>query len=58
MIHLDTHWFKEDWYCDLEFDKARFPDPQAYLAELKRLGIKISLWQLPYIPEEIGRAHV
>ena len=51
VIHLDTHWFKEDWYCDLEFDKARFPDPQAYLAELKRLGIKISLWQLPYIPE-------
>ncbi len=51
VIHLDTHWFKQDWYCDLEFDKDRFPDPAAYLKQLADLGIKISLWQLPYIPE-------
>jgi alpha-D-xyloside xylohydrolase len=51
VIHLDTHWFKADWYCDLEFDPERFPDPTAYLQELAELGIKISLWQLPYIPE-------
>lgn len=51
VIHLDTHWFKEDWYCDLEFDPERFPDPEAYLDELASLGIKVSLWQLPYIPE-------
>ncbi len=50
VIHLDTHWFKEDWYCDLEFDKGRFPDLQDYFRQLKELGIKISLWQLPYIP--------
>jgi len=50
VIHLDTHWFKEDWYCDLEFDKTRFPDPKQYFADLAALGIKISLWQLPYIP--------
>lgn len=51
VIHLDTFWFKEDWYCDLLFDKERFPDPAAYLSELAAMGIKISLWQLPYIPE-------
>ena len=51
VIHLVTHWFKEDWYCNLEFDKARFPDPKAYLDELARMGFKVSLWQLPYIPE-------
>jgi alpha-D-xyloside xylohydrolase len=51
VIHLDTHWFKQDWYCNLEFDTARFPDPAAYMAELRRLGVKVSLWQLPYIPE-------
>ncbi len=50
VIHLDTHWFKQDWYCDLEFDRERFPDPKAYLDELRRLGIKVSLWQLPYVP--------
>jgi alpha-D-xyloside xylohydrolase len=51
VIHLDTHWFKKDWYCDLEFSKERFPDPEAYLKTLTDMGIKISLWQLPYIPE-------
>jgi len=51
VIHLDTHWFKEDWLCDLEFDKIRFPDPKKYFEELKKLGFKVSLWQLPYIPE-------
>ena len=51
VIHLDTDWFKADWYCDLLFDAEEFPDPQAYLREMERLGIKISLWQLPYIPE-------
>ncbi len=51
VIHLDTHWFKEDWFCDLEFDKERFPDPEKYFEDLKKLGFKVSLWQLPYIPE-------
>jgi len=51
VIHIDTHWFKEDWYCDLEFDKERFPDPEKFLEDLNQLGFKVSLWQLPYIPE-------
>jgi alpha-D-xyloside xylohydrolase len=51
VIHLDTHWFREDWQCDLEFDPQRFPDPEAYLAELRDLGVRVSLWQLPYVPE-------
>jgi alpha-D-xyloside xylohydrolase len=51
VIHLDTHWFKEDWYCDLEFAQDRFPDPEALIEDLAKLGIKVSLWQLPYIPE-------
>ena len=51
VIHLDTHWFKEDWYCDLEFDEERFPDPKGYFEEMAKLGFKICLWQLPYIPE-------
>ncbi|OPZ29056.1 MAG: Alpha-xylosidase [Lentisphaerae bacterium ADurb.BinA184] len=51
VIHLDTHWFKQDWYCDLEFAPDRFPDPAAYLKALADMGFKVSLWQLPYIPE-------
>lgn len=51
VLHLDTHWYAEDWRCDLEFDAERFPDPAAFLAEMNDLGVKVSLWQLPYIPE-------
>lgn len=51
VIHLDTHWFKKDWYCDLQFDPVRFPDPAAYFRQLAGMGVKVSLWQLPYIPE-------
>ena len=51
VIHLDTFWFDRDWYCNLEFSKERFPDLKAFYAELKELGFKVSLWQLPYIPE-------
>ncbi len=51
VIHIDTHWFKKDWYCDLEFDKERFADPKKLFEELYKMGFKVSLWQLPYIPE-------
>lgn len=51
VIHLDTFWFEKDWLCDLQFAKDRFPDPAAYLKELAGLGFKVSLWQIPYIPE-------
>jgi len=51
VIHLDTFWFKKDWFCDLEFDPRRFPDPAAWVERMAEMGIKISLWQLPYIPE-------
>lgn len=51
VLHVDTHWFREDWYCDLTFDAERFPDPAGWLAELRDAGVHVSLWQLPYIPE-------
>lgn len=51
VIHLDTYWFEKDWYCNLEFDRERFPYPKEYFEAMNQLGMKISLWQLPYIPE-------
>jgi alpha-D-xyloside xylohydrolase len=51
VLHLDTHWFERDWYCDLEFAKDRFPDPAGFFKEMGELGAKVSLWQLPYLPE-------
>lgn len=51
VIHLDTHWFERNWFCDLEFSTTRFPDPAAWMEALRQLGVRVSLWQLPYIPE-------
>jgi alpha-D-xyloside xylohydrolase len=51
VLHLDTHWFRRDWLCDLEFDPDRFPDPAGYFEAMAAMGVKVSLWQLPYIAE-------
>lgn len=51
VIHLDTFWFERDWYCNLRFAPQRFPDPAGFMRELRELGFRVSLWQLPYIPE-------
>jgi alpha-D-xyloside xylohydrolase len=48
VIHLDTGWFETDWRCDYEFSKTRFRDPAKMIADLKKQGFRISLWQLPY----------
>jgi alpha-D-xyloside xylohydrolase len=48
VIHLDTGWFETDWRCDYEFSKTRFQDPARMIADLKKDGFRISLWQLPY----------
>ncbi|HUI55397.1 MAG TPA: TIM-barrel domain-containing protein [Bryobacteraceae bacterium] len=48
VIHIDTGWFETDWRCDYRFSTTRFKDPAQMMADLKRDGFHISLWQLPY----------
>ncbi|MFW6268575.1 MAG: TIM-barrel domain-containing protein [Bacillota bacterium] len=48
VIHLDTGWFEEDWRCDYKFASSRFDDPEKMIQDLKEMGFRISLWQLPY----------
>jgi len=48
VIHLDTGWFETDWRCDYQFSKTRFRDPAKMIEDLKRDGLRVSLWQLPY----------
>ncbi|MBQ8754217.1 MAG: glycoside hydrolase family 31 protein [Lentisphaeria bacterium] len=51
VLHLDTGWFEKEWLCDLEFDRKRFPHSGEWLRELKKRGIRLSVWQIPYLPE-------
>ena len=48
VIHLDTGWFETDWQCDFKFSPTRFHDPATMIADLRKMGFHISLWQLPY----------
>jgi alpha-D-xyloside xylohydrolase len=48
VIHLDTGWFETDWQCDYKFAPSRFEDPAKMIADLKKDGFRICLWQLPY----------
>lgn len=49
VIHLDTGWFRKDWQCEWEFNEKTFPDPKGYMDEMRKMGIRISLWQMPNI---------
>ena len=49
VIHLDTGWFRTDWLCEWKFNPERFPDPAGFIANLKKHGFRVSLWQLPYV---------
>jgi alpha-D-xyloside xylohydrolase len=48
VIHFDTGWFETDWQCDYKFSTSRFTDAGKMIADLKKRGFHISLWQLPY----------
>ncbi len=52
VIHLDSGWFEKNWKCEWEFSRKNFPDPENYMREMKKKGIRISLWQLPFIAED------
>ncbi|HEY9284543.1 MAG TPA: TIM-barrel domain-containing protein [Pyrinomonadaceae bacterium] len=48
VIHLDTGWFETDWRSNFEFSKTRFTDPAKMIADLKKQGFRVSLWQYTY----------
>lgn len=49
VIHVDTDWFATEWVNDLEFSPERFPDPRGMLERLREKGMRLTLWQIPYI---------
>src|SRR5262245_10262872 len=52
VIHLDTGWFETDWQCDYKFSPSRFTDPAKMISDLKKQGIHVCLWQLPYFSQK------
>lgn len=48
VIHFDTGWFDVDWRNNYEFASKRFEDPKKMMADMKKDGFNVCLWQLPY----------
>ncbi len=48
VIHIDTGWFEKEWLCDYRFSSCRFPKPKELFEELKQMGFRVSIWQMPY----------
>jgi len=52
VIHIDPWWMRERMYCDFQWDRKAFPRPELLIDVLHHLGLKLSLWEHPYISVE------
>ncbi|WP_377154999.1 alpha-xylosidase [Roseateles sp. UC29_93] len=51
VFHFDCFWMREFQWCDFEWDRRGFPDPEGMLARLQARGLRISLWINPYVAQ-------
>jgi len=54
VIHVDTWWMRGRRYCDFEWDREAFPDPEGLIRRIHGLGLKLCLWEHPYVSIESG----
>ena len=52
VFHFDCFWMKEYQWCDFQWDRDQFPDPEGFLRRLKERGLRISIWINPYIAQK------
>jgi alpha-D-xyloside xylohydrolase len=51
-IHIDTWWMRDRRYCDFEWNREAFPRPKELIESIHRRGLKLTLWEQPYISVE------
>ncbi len=52
VIGLEPGWQTKSYPCTFEWQKKRFPDPAAFTQGLLAKGIRLNLWENPYISPE------
>ena len=52
VIHIDPWWMRWRHYCDFEWDRRAFPDPEGLIRHIHDLGLELCLWEHPYISVE------
>ncbi|WP_433074789.1 alpha-xylosidase [Dactylosporangium sp. CA-052675] len=49
VIHFDCYWMRALHWCDFEWDRRVFPEPDEMLRRLGDRGLRRSVWINPYI---------
>ena len=57
VVHLDPLWLRGRRgrlldSCDYEWDEEAFPDPPGFIRRLRERGVRLSLWENPYVPRD------
>jgi alpha-D-xyloside xylohydrolase len=52
VVHIDPWWMRWRRYCDFEWDRRAFPDPEGLVRRVHALGLKLCLWEHPYVSVE------
>jgi alpha-D-xyloside xylohydrolase len=52
VIHIDTWWMRPRKYCDFQVDREAFPRLDELIEKIHGRGLKLSLWEHPYISVE------
>lgn len=51
-FHFDCFWMKQYEWCNFQWDRDTFPDPQGMLNRYKERGLKICVWINSYIGQK------
>lgn len=49
VLHIDPYWMSDLHWTDFTWDKEAFPDPEAMINTLHKMGFKLCLWINPYV---------
>ncbi len=52
VIHIDPWWMRWREYCNFEWNREAFPEIEKFIAKLHTQGLKVCLWEHPYISVE------
>ena len=52
VFHFDCFWMKEYEWCNFEWDKDMFPDPEGMLKRLHDKGLEICVWINSYVGQQ------
>ncbi|MCX6150944.1 MAG: hypothetical protein NTX22_10495 [Ignavibacteriales bacterium] len=52
VVHIDPWWMKWREYCNFKWNREAFPQIENFIEGLHRKGLKVCLWEHPYISIE------